>query len=202
MYQQKTKAGQQPICRTENVRFKAPTHQMPSILVDWHKVEMHNWNQYTTEVGSIKVKLNDGETPTIEFLPAAIDGNDPLNLYIELFSDCDKVARNLEQILDMQIGELELSSKAEWVVPNPLAKAITNKVGRVTVDGVGKINASLPKRYGEFEFYNPIAAAEFLEMPGRIARLEQDVEGIKHHIKEVLNFVKQQGDIQSIKAAN
>jgi hypothetical protein len=39
--------------------------------VDWHKVEMNNWNQYTTEVDSVKVKLNDGARPTIEFLPAA-----------------------------------------------------------------------------------------------------------------------------------
>ena len=68
MYQQHNKAGQErPICRAENVRFKAPVHKMPSIPVDWHKVEMHNWNQYTTEVGSVKVKLNDGDTPTIEF---------------------------------------------------------------------------------------------------------------------------------------
>jgi hypothetical protein len=51
----------------------------------------------------------------------------------------------------MQIGRLELSSKAEWVIYNPLAKAITNKIGRVTVEGVGMINASLPDRYGEFQ---------------------------------------------------
>jgi hypothetical protein len=112
---------------------------MPSRQVDWHKVEMHNWNQYNTVVGSVKVKLNAGDIPTIEFLPAAIDGNDPNKLYIELFSDCTEVAKHLEQIFDMQIGRLELSSKGEWVVYNPLAKAITNTTGRITVDGVGKI---------------------------------------------------------------
>jgi predicted transcriptional regulator len=175
MYQQQSKAGQQRICRAENVRFKAPVHKMPSRLLDWRKVEMHNWNQYTTEVGSVKVKLNAGDTPTIEFLPAAIDGNDPINLYLRLFSDCNEVAKNLEETLDMQIGELELSSKAEWVIPNPLAKAITNKIGRVTVEGIGMINASLPNRYGEFEFHDPRSAADFLQMPGRLARLEQAV---------------------------
>ena len=86
----------------------------------------------------------------------------------------------------MQIGRLELSSKGEWVVYNPIAKAITNKIGRVTVDGIGMINASLPDRHGEFEFHDPTAAAEFLEMPGRLARLEQG-------LKEVLDLVKQQG---------
>jgi hypothetical protein len=190
--QHQTKAGQQRICRAENVRFKAPVHKMPSIPVDWHKVEMHNWDQYTTEVGSVRVKLNDGDSPSIEFLPAASDGSEPLQLYLRLFSDCNEVAKNLEQILDMQIGELELSSKAEWVIYNPLAKAITNTTGRITVDGIGKINSSLPNRYGEFEFHDPMAAAEFLEMPRRLVSLEQDVYGIKQSIKEVLDLVKQQ----------
>jgi hypothetical protein len=93
----------------------------------------------------------------------------------------------------MQIGRLELSSKAEWVVYNPLAKAITNTTGRITVDGICKINASLPNRYGEFEFHDPMAAAEFLVMPRRISKLEQDVGGIKQDMKEVLDLVKQQG---------
>jgi predicted transcriptional regulator len=187
MYQ--NKVGEQQttskICRAENIRFKAPVYKMPSKPVDLHKVEMHNWNQYTTEVDSVKVKLNDGDNPTIEFLPAAIDGNDPDKLYIKLFSDCNEVAKHLEQTFDMQIGRLELSSKGEWVIYNPLAKAITNTTGRITVDGIGKINASLPNRYGEFEFHDPRAAAEFLEMPGRLARLEQ-------HMEDVLKLVKQQ----------
>ena len=89
--------------------------------------------------------------------------------------------------------EIELSSKGEWVVYIPLAKAITNIIGRVTVDGIGKINASLPNRYGEFEFHDPRAAAEFLEMPGRISRLEQNVDAIKQDMKEILNSIKQQG---------
>jgi hypothetical protein len=55
--------------------------------------------------------------PLTTELPAAIDGNDPLNLYLRLFSDCNEVAKHLEQVLDMKIGRLEISSKAEWVVP-------------------------------------------------------------------------------------
>ena len=30
-------------------------------------------------------------------------------------------------------------------------------------------------------------------MPGHIARLEQDVDGIKQDMKEILNWIKQQG---------
>jgi hypothetical protein len=168
-----------PICRAENVRFKGPVYKMPSLPVDWHKVEMHNWNQYTTEVDCVKVKLNDADNPTIEFLPAPIDGNDPIKLYCSLLLDCNDVAKNLEQTLDLRIGRLELSSKGEWVFYNPLAKAITEKIGRVTLEGIGKINASLPGRIGEFEFYDPRAAAEFLHMPMHLARLEQKVD--KYH---------------------
>jgi hypothetical protein len=63
--------------------------------------------------------------------------------YIELFSDCNEVAKNLEQIFDMQIGTPEPSSKGEWVIYNPLARAVTNMTGRATVDSTVKINASL-----------------------------------------------------------
>lgn len=175
-----------PICRAENVRFKAPVYQMPSSPVDWHKAQMHNWNQYTTEVDSINIKLNHGIHPTIEFIPDAVDGDDPYRLFCNLVLACNEVARNLEQTLGMRIGRLELSSKGEWVVYSPLARTITRYTGRVTVDDIGKINASLPNRIGEFEFFDPRAAAEFLNMPRRIANLERDMRKLLnyHRIQE------------------
>ena len=63
-----------PICRAENIRFKAEIIRMPSIPVDWHKVEMHNWDQYSNTISGIKVHINLGNQPTIEFIPGAIDG--------------------------------------------------------------------------------------------------------------------------------
>jgi len=169
------------ICRAENIRFKAPVYKMPSSTADWHRVEMNNWVQYTTEVDSIKIKLNGGNSPTIEFIPAPVEGNDPIKLYCSLILDCSDAAKNLEQTLGILIGRPELSSKGEWIIYNPLAKTITEYAGRVTVDGVGAINASLPNRVGEFEFYNPRAAAEFLEMPRRVARLERDMKKLLQH---------------------
>jgi hypothetical protein len=191
MYQNNNKLGQQPpICRAEDVRFKAPIFKLPSKPVDLHKVEMHNWNQYNGKVGSIKVKLNVGNNPTIEFLPAAIDGKDPLKLYFKLYSDCGEVAKNLEEMFDMQIGRLELSSKGEWVIYNPLAKAITNMTGRITVEGIGKINASLPNRYGDFEFHDPRAAAEF-NVPQRLVKLEQEFDVLKQDVGEIKQDIKE-----------
>ena len=112
MYQHKSNMSV-PICRAENIRFKAPVYQMPSSPVDWNRVEMRNWSQFTSEVDSIKIKLNNGKYPTIEFLPDSVDGDDPYRLYCSLILTCNDVARNLEQTLDMRIGRLELSSKGE-----------------------------------------------------------------------------------------
>ena len=52
-----------PICRLENIQFKAKMVQMPTIPVDWKKIEMHNWTQYTSPVDSVHVRLNDLAAP-------------------------------------------------------------------------------------------------------------------------------------------
>jgi hypothetical protein len=186
MYQ-KSILGDRSVCRAENVRFKAGIIKMPSRIIDWLKVEMNNWSQYATQIDSVKVKLNKGNDPTIEFIPSAIDGDDPIKLWFEPFHDCNDAAKKIEQTLDIKIGRLELSSKGERVVYHPLAKMITKTIGRVTVDGIGKINASLPDRLGEFEFYDPRAAAEFLDMPRRVARLQQDVNKLLQYHKLLEN---------------
>jgi hypothetical protein len=58
-----------PICRAENIRFKAVVTQMPTVPVDWKKIEMHNWTQYASQIDSVKVRLNTGATPILELLP-------------------------------------------------------------------------------------------------------------------------------------
>ena len=58
-----------PICRAENIRFKADLIRTPSIPVDWHQVEMHNWNQSNSEINGIKVQVNVGNQSTMEFIP-------------------------------------------------------------------------------------------------------------------------------------
>jgi hypothetical protein len=163
-----------PIARVENVRFKAPILQMPSIPVDWNKVDMNNWAQFTSSVDEINVKLNDANQPTIEFIVPAYDDyeNNPIKLYCALLVKCQDVARRLEELLKMKIGSLELSSKGEWVVFDPVAKSISENLGRINIEGVAKINASKPLKRGEFEFLNPLAAAEYLSMPWHVRVLE------------------------------
>ena len=120
----------QPICRLENIRFKAHVIRMPAISTDWKKVEMNNWSQYGFNVDSIRIHLNHGDSPSIEFIPSAIDGDDPYKLHANVLYDCTQVANKLEETLDMEIGRLELSSKAEFVYYDPVAKAFCKYNGQ------------------------------------------------------------------------
>lgn len=168
--------GQLPICRAENIRFKACVYKLPSKPLDWNKVEMKNWSQYNSTADNIKVHLNNGKIPSIEFIPSPISGSSPWELFGILYNDCNEVARKLEQLLGMEIGRLEIEHGAEWVVYDPVASIISKQNGQITVDQLGKINASKPLRRGELEYFDPRFAAEYLTMPRRIANIEKLLE--------------------------
>jgi hypothetical protein len=100
-------------CRAENVRFSAPVYGLPPKPPDWSRVEMNNWSQYNSMVDNIKVKLNMGKSPTIEFIPSPLDGKSPGELCGILYYECNGAARKVEQMLDMKIGRLAIESRAE-----------------------------------------------------------------------------------------
>jgi hypothetical protein len=54
---------------------------------------------------------------------------------------------------------------------------VKNCLTRVCI-GQRTLVDSSSNRHGEFEYYDPRAAAEFLKMPRHTTRLEQDVDGI------------------------
>jgi hypothetical protein len=93
-----------------------------------------------------------------------------------------QVAKKLE-MLNMKIGRIEPSSRPEYVMYDPAAKAFCKHNGQITIDGTCKINASKPRRSGELEFYDASRAAEYIAMPSRISNLEQAV-------KEILSLLK------------
>ncbi len=167
------------ICRLENIRFKAPVYRMPPPeCLDWKKTQMNNWAQYGSKVDNITIHLNNGKSPTIEFIPSAVDGDDPYKLRDIVSYDCIKAAEKLEDTLGIEIGRLEQSSRPEYVVYDPVAKAFSKYTGQVNVKGVGKVNASGPRHIGEFEFHDPTAAAEYMAMPKRLSNVEQDIKKI------------------------
>lgn len=175
--------NQLPICCAENIRFKAHVYKLPSKPLDWNKIEMNNWTQYNNVVDDIKVHINNGKVPSIEFIPSPINGVNPWELAGVLYYDCSEVARKLEQLLDMEIGRLEIEPGAEWVVYDPVAKLISKHNGQVTVDQLGKINASKPLRRGELEYFDPRFAAEYLSMPRRISNIERLLEDLLKEMK-------------------
>ena len=166
------------VCRAENIRFKARVYKLPTKPLDWNKVEMNNWKQYNSVIDDIKVHLNNGKIPSIEFIPSPINGSNPWELFGILYNDCNEVARKLEQLLGMEIGRLEMENGPEWVVYDPIASIISKQNGQITVDGLGKINASKPLRRGELEYFDPRFAAEYLSMPRRISNIEKLLEDL------------------------
>lgn len=188
-YKNRTSTKHQlPHCRAENIRFKAPVYRLPSKPLDWKQVAMSNWTQYNSMVDDVKVHLNCGKSPSIEFIPSPIDGSDLWQLFGILFNDCNEAARKLEQTLDMKIGRLEIEHGAEWVVYDPVANIISKQSGQITVDGLGKINASKPLRRGEIEYFDPRFAAEYITMPKRISNIEKLLEDLLR--KEGIGIVK------------
>lgn len=178
------------ICKLENVRFKAPVHTMPPVeSLDWKKVQMNNWTQYGSKVDNIHVHLNDGKNPTIEFIPSAVDGDDPYKLLAIALYDCTKAAEKIEDMLCLVIGRLELSSRAEFVIYDPVAKMISKYLGQVTIDGIGKMNASGPKHVGELEFHDPRACADYMVMPRRLHNMEQQQQRIQEELNKITDIL-------------
>ena len=179
-----------PICRLENIRFKASVSKMPTPeSLDWRKIEMNNWAQYNAQVDNVKVRLNNGKSPTVEFIPSPIDGDDPYSLRDTAFYECIKAAEKLKETLQIEIDIPQQSSLPEYVVYNPVAKEFSKHLGQVKVENIGRVNASKPRRIGEFEFSDPRTAAVFMDLPRRVDDLHQKVENLSAflEIKEPKN---------------
>lgn len=174
----------EPICRAENIIFKAEVLEMSKIPLDWTKIQMHNWVQYNSKVDSVHVKLNMGNKPTVELIPSPVDGHDPNQLFVTLVYDCISVITALRERFGIKLGRLQLSSRPEWVVYDPVAKNFSKYNGQVTINGLGKVNASKPRRIGEFEFSDPRTMADYMAMPRRLCKVEQSVEQILKILNE------------------
>jgi hypothetical protein len=173
-----------PICRAENIRFKARVIRIPDIPLNWRKVHMYNWTAYTSEVDTVKIKLNMGSSPTIEFIPSPVEGDNPFHLYSILFYECSRVAQELNERLGLEVGKLELSSRAEWLTYDPIARSFSKYHGEVTYEGLAKVNASKPRKIGEFEFFDPRALKDYLLMPQRLKNVEDKVDKVLKLLNE------------------
>jgi hypothetical protein len=198
MYQSSANGLSTPGFRAENIRFKALVYNMPAtspgsstFLSGWDKRRMNNWDQYSIEISGIKVNLNTGKKPTIEFIMPPADASSPDDtpntIYVRLVQKCTLLAKQLEVRLGIGIGMLELTSK-EWVNYDPVARQVTKEFGPVNIKGYAKINASKPRRIGEIEFDDLGHAMEYFLMPGRLSRVERMVKELwKAHTSQQNN---------------
>ena len=54
-------------------------------------------------------------------------------------------------------------------------------------DGVGKVNASKPRKIGELEFFDPRAVLDYMLMPRRLKNVEELVNKIMEQIERLKN---------------
>jgi hypothetical protein len=118
-----------PLCRVENIQFKASIEKMPTVPVSWKRIQMHNWVQYNSEIDSVKVRLNAGKNPTLELIPSPVEGSDPFDLYTILLYDCISVINELYYRIGLEVGRLKLSSRGEWLVYDPIARSFCKTNG-------------------------------------------------------------------------
>ena len=119
-----------PVCRLENIQFKAKILQMPSIPVDWKKIEMHNWTQYISKIDSVHVRLNNGLLPTLLLIPSPVEGDDHIQLYTVMVVACVNVILELHDKIGLRVGPLELGSRGEWLVYDPVANHFARVMDR------------------------------------------------------------------------
>jgi predicted transcriptional regulator len=185
-YNRNNNHNNKPICRAEHIRFKASVISLPEpIPTNWKKVDMNNWTEYRYEFNDVEIKLNCGQSPTVEFIMPPMEdyeGN-PHAIYCLLQTNCLSVIQQIQTIHKMSIGPIELSSNGEWVVYDPVAKAVSKQFN-VNIPGVAKINASKPVKRGEFEFPTPYSAASYLNAIDMIPEL---LETMKKVLKSFQN---------------
>jgi len=171
-----------PNLRLENIQFKATVIQMPTIPVNWKKIQMHNWTQYNSQIDSVKVRLNLGNIPTLELIPSPLDGDNTYDLIVTMVYECINAILNLHDKIGLRVGKLEVTSRPEWVVHDAIAREFCKHNGQVTYDGIGKVNASKPKHIGEFEFFDPRALSEYMLMPQRLRNIETMLERLSQNL--------------------
>jgi hypothetical protein len=174
-----------PTLALENMSFIAEVYKIPEITVDWEKVQLNNWVQYhhRDKIDGVSIRVNCGKQPTVELFPTRVEGSDPFELFGIAQRACIAALVKLCESTGMVAGDLQPNSRPEFVVPSPIAKRFTQHLGQVTLEGIGKVNASLPNRDGEFEFHNPRDAVGFLALPRNVRELEQRVENLDQKIQ-------------------
>ena len=146
-----------------------PNAEVP---VDWKKIQMHNWVQFNSQIDRVRVRINMGKNPTIEFLPSPVERDDPFELFVIMVFECVNVILELNDKMSLRVGPLQLGSRGEWLAYDPVAQAFCKANGQVNYKDIAKVNASKPNSIGEIEFFDPRALLAYVSMPSLVERTE------------------------------
>lgn len=98
--------------------------------------------------------------------------------------ECINATLELYDKIGLRIGRLQVCSKPEWAVYDPVAREFCKHNGQVTYNGIGKVNASKPRKIDELEFFDPRELLDYMLMPHRL----KDVETM---VKKILELLEQ-----------
>lgn len=179
--------------RLHNCYWLYPIIQQPKIKIDWRRVELHNWGQLIGRELGLTVRKN---TNSVEILTSVLYGDDPYELLFRSRDEADSLALHLEQKFSMILGRSRLSRKPHFGVYTPVVCKWSKNFQLDTE--IGKIDES--EGYGEIDWTDPVAAANFLRMPNRLERIENSLEtfakGMDQHmlliaeLRDLVNTLK------------
>ena len=153
--------------RLHNVYWKYPILRQPGRVIDWRRVEMTNWTQLIGMELGLTVRKNPG---SVEIISGVIAGTNPFELLLRARDEADRLAAHLEVKFDMTLGRSELSRRPHFGVWDPIASVYAGSF-QLSTD-LAKIDES--EGFGEIDWHSPYAADEYLRMPERIRRLEEN----------------------------
>ena len=182
---EKSNPSSLPAFRLEKMILKADVIEVPSIPVDWKKIEMHNWKQYQSRVDNVSVKLNMGNNPTLELIPSSVEGDNFYDLIFTQVYDCINVIPSLQQRFGIRLGRPYVRSRPDWVFHDLVAREYCRHNGQIKYEGLAMVNASKPSCYGEFEFPDPRSLLDYIIMPKRVVIIESHLERIDNKLEAI-----------------
>jgi len=162
--------------RLHNVVVKYEIVAQPSLVIDWRKVELQNWDQLVGRELGLTVRKNPD---SIEIFCDSVEGQDPYELLLLLFDEANRLASHLEEKFRMKLGRPQLSRKPHFAVLDPVAKHLSDFME--FSDDIGKLDES--EGEGELDLYDPNFVKNYLisftTLPALVSKMGAEISEVK-----------------------
>jgi hypothetical protein len=182
--------------RLHNCYWLFPIVEQPRTKIDWHRVELQNWNQLVGRELGLTVRKNPN---SLEIVSGTICGNNAYELLFKSREEAEKLAVHLERKFRMRLGRPSMSRKPHFGIYDPLANKWSEHL-QLDTEG-GKIDRSIG--YGEIDWTDPISAQNYLSMPNRLERIERSMEVFAKGMNEHMLLIRELRDlVEALKDVN